>query len=269
MRNRSSKLQEDLDSLQKRKTQLEFEVVKKNTLDNNSRKFTKNLLGDVSVSSGIIGYLSPFISSLHDEPIHGEKYSLAETFDKPIQIQVYLPFKVFIIKKNDGVWAVEGEEIEPDLIHAKTDKFQKGIVFWGAVSAQGLIPLQAPMNVTKWLEQQRTLCNDKRKRKYLTNKVYAKFLQEKAAPAIKAVFRKTKLDPIFQDDQDRKQRTTLVRKTVDQLFSERIKPVDGDTKFADVWRIENVWGALKEKIRGKVFATSIETEKETEKEWKK
>ncbi|CAF1149894.1 unnamed protein product [Rotaria sordida] len=126
--------------------------------------------------------------------------------------------KKFGVKKNCNKWIwnrvvncdfSEGEEIEPDLIHAKTDKFQKGIIFWGAISAQDLIPSQAPINVTKWLEQQRTLCNDKRKRKYLTNKLYAKFLQEKAAPAIKAAFRKTKLDPIFQDDQDRKQRTTL------------------------------------------------------------
>jgi len=25
-------------------------------------------------------------------------------------------------------------------------------------------------------------------------------------------------------------------------------PLVGDAKFADVWRIENVWGALKERI---------------------
>ncbi|CAF4568840.1 unnamed protein product [Rotaria sp. Silwood2] len=38
-------------------------------------------------------------------------------------------------KKNNAVCAAEGEEFEPDLIHAETDKFQKGILFWGAISA--------------------------------------------------------------------------------------------------------------------------------------
>ncbi|CAF4580342.1 unnamed protein product [Rotaria sp. Silwood1] len=134
------------------------------------------------------------------------------------------------------------------------------IIFWGAISSQGLIPSRAPINVTQWLEQQRTPCDDKRKRVYLTSQLYAKFLTEKAAPAIKTVFRKCRLNPIFHDDQDQKQRTILVRDTVAALFSERIEPADGNAKFADVWRIENVWGALKEKLRGKATRTSNERE---------
>ncbi|CAF3557640.1 unnamed protein product [Rotaria sp. Silwood1] len=153
-------------------------------------------------------------------------------------------FQGFQNKRNDGVWARE------------------------AISSQGLIPSRAPINVTQWLEQQRTPCDDKRKRVYLTSQLYAKFLTEKAAPAIKTVFRKCRLNPIFHDDQDQKQRTILVRDTVAALFSERIEPADGNAKFADVWRIENVWGALKEKLRGKVFATVLELEKEVEKEWR-
>jgi len=78
------------------------------------------------------------------------------------------------------------------------------------MSAQDLILLRAPINVTKWLEQQHASGDDKRKRIYLTNELYAKFLKEKAAPAIKNAFRESKLNPIFHDDQDRKQRTTLV-----------------------------------------------------------
>ena len=172
-------------------------------------------------------------------------------------------------RRNDGVWAREGEEIEASLINAQTDKFRKGILFWGAISSQGLIPSRAPINVTQWLEQQRTSSSDKRKRVYLTNQLYAKFLTEKAAPAINDVFRQTTLIPIFHDDQDQKQRTILVRDTVAELFSERIETADGDAKFADVWRIENVCGALKEKLRGKVFSTVFELEQEIEKEWRK
>ncbi len=64
--------------------------------------------------------------------------------------------------------------------------------------------------------------------------MYSKFLKEKATPAIQTVFRESKLNPIFHDDQDQKQRTVLVRETVAELFSERVEPADGDAKFADV-----------------------------------
>ena len=111
------------------------------------------------------------------------------------------------------------------------------------------------------MNQQRPSFNEKRKGIYLTSQLYAKFVKEKAASAIKATFRKCKLTPIFHDDQDRKHRTKLVRNTVAQLFNERVQPLDSDVKFADVWRIENVWGALKEKLRRKVFNTSFELEK--------
>jgi hypothetical protein len=56
-------------------------------------------------------------------------------------------------KRNDGIWAEEREAIPPSLIHAPTDKFQKGIIFWGAISCNGLIPAGAPINFTKWLHQ--------------------------------------------------------------------------------------------------------------------
>jgi len=41
---------------------------------------------------------------------------------------------------------------------------------------------------------------------------------------------------------------------VAELFTEPIEPAESHAKFADVWRIENVWEAVKEKFRGKVFA---------------
>ncbi|CAF1455475.1 unnamed protein product [Rotaria sordida] len=89
---RLGKLQDDLDSAQKHKAQLEFAVdlctQKKlfraqkliDDLDGekphwtiiaeNLQKIYDNLLDDVLVSSGIIGYLDPLTSSLHYEAIH-------------------------------------------------------------------------------------------------------------------------------------------------------------------------------------------------------
>ena len=105
------------------------------------------------------------------------------------------------------------------------------------------MPSQALINFAQCLEQQSTASNNKRKRIF-TNQLHVKFLKDKAAPMIKRAFRKSKMNPIFHDDQDRKQRTILVRSTVAQLFSELIEPEDGDAKLADVWRIGNVWGSI-------------------------
>ena len=42
---------------------------------------------------------------------------------------------------------------------------------------------------------------------------------------------------------------------VSKLFSEQIESTDCDAKFADVWRIENVWGA---KLFGTVLQLLVE-----------
>ena len=73
----------------------------------------------------------------------------------------------------------------------------------------------------------------------LTGDLYSKFLTE-AAPAIDKVFKNIDVTPIFQDDQDNKHRTTLVRSTVTSLFGEPIEIRVGDAKFTDTWSTEKV-----------------------------
>ncbi|CAF3139983.1 unnamed protein product [Rotaria sp. Silwood2] len=170
-------------------------------------------------------------------------------------------------KKNHGICAEEWEIIPPPLLNASTDKFKKGIIFWGAISSRGLIPAEGPVNLTKWLHQQQQQ-KKKDRRKYLTSDLYAKFLQQKSAPAIKLKFKNTNLVPIFQDDQDNKHRTNIIMNTVDTSFDERIDPEVGDAKFADVWPIETVWGAIKEKLREETFENELQLEKRVVKEWK-
>jgi hypothetical protein len=173
-------------------------------------------------------------------------------------------------KRNDGIWAKEDEkEISASLINAPSDKFQKGIIFWGAISSRGLIPSDGPINFSKWLKTQKQKKQGKSKssKTWLTGELYAKFVRQKIAHAINVVFNDE--TPIFQDDQDNKQRTKVALDEVDLLFDERIQPFDGDAKLADVWRIENVWGMLKEKLRGKKFSSEKELEKEVRKHWRK
>ncbi|CAF4842742.1 unnamed protein product [Rotaria sp. Silwood1] len=114
--------------------------------------------------------------------------------------------------------------IPSSLINTPTDKFQKGINFWGAVSSRELIPFGGNL--------------------------YAKFLKEEVKSAIKLAFKNTALIPIFQDDQDNKHRTKVVMNTIESLFDECIDPEIVDAKFTDIWTIETVWGAIKEKLRG-------------------
>ncbi|CAF1562607.1 unnamed protein product [Didymodactylos carnosus] len=91
---------------------------------------------------------------------------------------------------------------------------------------------------------------DKRKRICMTGDLYAKCLREEAIPAINEVV-KNPNEVIFQDDQDSKHRTKVAMDVLYDHFEEKIKPNDGDAKIADVWPIENIWGILKEKTRGK------------------
>ncbi|CAF4632243.1 unnamed protein product, partial [Rotaria sp. Silwood2] len=141
--------------------------------------------------------------------------------------------EAFRNKKNDGIWAGGWEIILPPLLNAPTDKFKKGIVFLGAISSHGFIPVEGPVNLTKWLHQQQQQ-KKKDRRKYLRSDLYAKFLQQKAALAIKLKFKNTNLVPIFQDDQDNKHRTNIIMNTFGTLFYERIDPEVGDAKCADV-----------------------------------
>ena len=48
--------------------------------------------------------------------------------------------------------------------------------------------------------------------------------------------------------------------TIVSLFGERIDPEIGDAKLADVWVIENVWGVIKERLRGQQFNDASELE---------
>ncbi|CAF1211122.1 unnamed protein product, partial [Didymodactylos carnosus] len=152
--------------------------------------------------------------------------------------------------KNDVIYAEHSSEIPADLREALVVKFPSGVMLWGAISSKGLMPQSCPINFTQLLRDQLPL--DKRKRIYMAGDLYAKFLREEAIPTINEVV-KNLSEVIFQDDQDSKHRTKVAMDVVSDHFEERIEPNDGDTKFADVWPIENIWGILKEKTRGKKF----------------
>ncbi|CAF1408385.1 unnamed protein product [Rotaria sordida] len=152
--------------------------------------------------------------------------------------------------KNDVIYAEESSEIPADLREASIVKYPSGVMFWGAITTKGLISQDGPINFTQWLRDQCPL--DKRKRMYMIGDLYAKFLREEAISTINEVVENLN-EVIFQDDQDSKHRTKTAMDVVNDFFEERIEPNDGDAKFADVWPIENIWGIMEEKTRGKTF----------------
>ncbi len=56
---------------------------------------------------------------------------------------------------------------------------------------------------------------------------------------------------------------------VKDVFVNRIEPTNRGAKLADVWSIENVWGILKEKLRGREYKNIEDLKTEIKKEWKK
>lgn len=177
-------------------------------------------------------------------------------------IFTYQPFQN---SKNDVVYAYNADEIPSELREAPREKYPKGIMFWGGISSFGLIPKSGPINFTQWLDDQKE--DGSRRRVYMTGEHYAKFLREKVFPAVKKVVGNLN-NVIWQDDQDKKQRTKVATDTVNEYFEERIEPEDGDAKLADVYPIENVWGMLKEKVRGITFDGPDDLIKMVNKEWK-
>ena len=160
---------------------------------------------------------------------------------------------------NEGVYAYDRKELGSTGV-SQQQKFEKGAMLWGGISSLGLIPPNAPINFTKWLQSKNA--------KYLTNELYADFIATKGAPEIRKVFDKTRMEPIFQDDQDTKQRTSLVLETVDGLFNQRIQPQDAAAKLADVWPIENVWGAIRTKLTGEEFTSQAAVITAVNKQWR-
>jgi hypothetical protein len=58
-----------------------------------------------------------------------------------------------------------------------------------------------------------------------------------------------------------------VKSTVADLFDQRIEPEIGDAKFTDIWPIEKVWDAIKEKLLGQEFDSEVDLEKKVAHQW--
>ncbi|CAF4195086.1 unnamed protein product [Rotaria magnacalcarata] len=169
-------------------------------------------------------------------------------------------------RHNEGVYAESSLDIPYELRTISKQKFQKSIMLWGGISYKGLFPEQSPIFVDEWLELTRPKDTDRRKKVYYTGDRYAKFIQtivaDKAAKELGDL-----RNLVFQDDQDRKQRMHVALNAVKRVFINRIESKDCNAKLADVWPIENVWGALKENLRGREYDNIEQLKDDIKKEW--
>ncbi|CAF5082437.1 unnamed protein product, partial [Rotaria magnacalcarata] len=169
-------------------------------------------------------------------------------------------------RHNEGVYAESSLDIPYELRTISKQKFQKSIMLWGGISYKGLFPEQSPIFVDEWLELTRPKDTDRRKKVYYTGDRYAKFIQtivaDKAAKELGDL-----RNLVFQDDQDRKQRMHVALNAVKRVFINRIESKDCNAKLADVRPIENVWGALKENLRGREYDNIEQLKDDIKKEW--
>ena len=169
---------------------------------------------------------------------------------------------------NERIYAESLDDIPYELKTKSKQKFQKSVMLWGGISSCGLFPKQSPIFVDEWLEQIRPSDTDRRKKIYLTGERYAQFIRTIVAKAAAKEFDDLQ-NVIFRDDQDNKQRMSVALEAVQYVFPNRIAPSDCAAKLADVWPIENVWGALKEKLRGREYRNFEQLKNHIKKEWKK
>ncbi|CAF1430396.1 unnamed protein product [Rotaria sordida] len=113
------------------------------------------------------------------------------------------------------------------------EKFSPGVILWGGISWNGLIPREAPVFIDEFLEGYQW---PKCAKKTMNGTRYADLIRIIAYPAIMQQYRNQ--IPIFQDDAARIHRTQAVLQQIDALFNERI-PVDVQSpKFDDQhWKL--------------------------------
>ncbi|CAF1544239.1 unnamed protein product [Didymodactylos carnosus] len=150
-------------------------------------------------------------------------------FSKPFRLTPELT------SKNDIIWSTSRQDADKHGGYHGREKFSPGIMLWGGISWNGLIPPEAPVFIDKFLDGYQW---PKRAKKTINGARYADLISTIGYPSLMKKYRNRV--PIFQDDAASIHRTPIVLQQIDALFNERI-PVDVQSpKFDDIWAIETV-----------------------------
>ena len=146
------------------------------------------------------------------------------------------------------------------------EKYSPGVMLFGGITSEGLVPRNEPIFFTEWLSKH---CKKiKKEKKTLDNRIYADFIKKTFAQRLRRDLNDDLSEYIWQDDGDKKHRTRHVLETLKGVFSQRIDVQHQADKMADVWVIENVWGIIAEKLRGKTFSDMASLKRSIRKSWR-
>lgn len=148
--------------------------------------------------------------------------------------------------KNSIIWSKTKTTIPLNLQTVGQVKFSPGILVYGGISSRGLIPNNSPIFIDEWLASE---CRKIGKRKITMDRfLYIQLIEEELKPHIDELY--DDVATIWQDDGDSKHRSQFALEQISELFSDRVEPEEQADKMADIWPIENIWGHIKEKLRG-------------------
>ena len=172
--------------------------------------------------------------------------------------------------QNDGVWVDNDADINSKevkiIVNKGFDKYSKGLMLFGGICAEGLLPRNGPIFFTEWLS--RKCVEIGKEKKTLDNKLSAIFIKQEFVPTLIRDLDGDLDQYIWQDDCDKKHRTKHVLKELKTVFKQRIDPARQCCKLADAYPIENVWGILYEKARGTEFDNIEQLKRFVSKTWK-
>ena len=172
--------------------------------------------------------------------------------------------------QNDGIWINNDTDMKTEevkvLVNKGFEKYSKGMMLFGGICGEGLIPRDGPIDFSSWLRKK---CAEIGKEKNtLDNKLYATFITETFAPIMERELDEDLDEYIWEDDCDKKHRTKHVLEQLGKVFKQRIDPTRQCPKLADVYPIENVWGILYEKARGREFKNILALKRFINKCWR-
>lgn len=171
-------------------------------------------------------------------------------------------------RKNSIIYAKSRREIdESGLGVARVSKYSPGVMLWGAICSEGLLPKKKPIFFNDYLK---TYCERvKKEKKTMDSLCYQSFLSEIVFPMLKKELGQDVFENyIWQDDPDTKHRTLGALKLISNTFKQRIDTNEQSAKMADIWPIENIWGIIRGKLEGLEYEDEFELRKAICREWR-
>ena len=170
---------------------------------------------------------------------------------------------------NSGYYSDKPKSQHPaSLTDSQHQKHNTGIILWGMVTRKGVLPRDKPIYMTEWIKKHAKYCRNPRK-PTLNGKLYSIFLNKVIYKLLLKNFTKREINSIvFEDDNDRKQRTKAVMEIRNKLFPSALNTKHQAARMADLWCIEHVWGDLQSHLQGQEYKSKMSLKRKINQRWR-